>query len=174
MPVLSICLLPNNKDSTYLSSISGDLRSIYNFPNFIPHLTIFGNVNMQEKALIDSVKNIFGRCTPTELSVNGIGDSNSYFKAISVNFKKSEKLLNLYDELKKNLHLYTDFGSRPFDPHLSLAYGNIPKAMRQDFMKKILIKSSIVFDRFCLLTPPDSDQGWHDVGNWKIIYEQYL
>lgn len=158
----------------YLNNISDDLRSVYNFSNFTPHLTVFGDVNVHRQKLVSSVKYIFNGFSPVEIRCDGVADSDNYFKSVFVKFKESETLLALYNELNKSFCKYTDFGNKPYDPHISLVYGNTPKNIRQDYIKKISIKKSIKFDKFCLLAPPDSVNGWYDVNNWNMFYEQKI
>lgn len=164
---LSTWLIPAKDDYEYLSKIIQKLGDEYQAPVFGPHLTIWGNTEIE----LDELKKVVDEATadvkPFEIFVDKINYSEKFFKAVFIEIKRNKELDVVYDKIKKVLsgHEYV------FKPHMSLIYKMMPEDLKKEISKSLKIKKSFFVDKVGIVWP---SKGHYKVESWKMLYEKNL
>jgi hypothetical protein len=85
------------------------------------------------------------------------------WKTLYLQVDKTEPLIRLQKEIDQYLNVYRHY---EFDPHLSLAYGNLE--INESKLEKISFPETITFSSVVLMETPD------DINEWKLIFQADL
>ena len=121
----SLWILPQKKVSDKFQKIISLNVKKYNFPNFIPHITINNYPN--KKSLYDLN---FNKLKKIKVYVNDIKKKNYFYYSIFLDIQLKKNLINFHNATKINSI------KDKFSPHLSLIYSN-----NQILKKKIFKKT---------------------------------
>jgi hypothetical protein len=78
--LLSVWLVPQEDDERYLREIIVKLGKENNSPVFIPHLTLFGDINIDSEELRKSIDGVFNNIKPFRIRKTAISQSELFFK----------------------------------------------------------------------------------------------
>lgn len=167
--VISIWLIPAQKDIRRLRLVMDSLSKAYDTPNFLPHITVYSaaipqsHADLVRKAAKESVTNL----TPCTVTVTGIGISEAYFQAVTLRLTLNSCLKKIYDALHKKLSSY---GSYSFNPHLSLMYGELNEKTRTKIAKKLhqMVGEQITIGGIGIIIHKDFKLSRHNVSDWKF------
>ena len=85
------------------------------------------------------------------------------WKTLYLQVDKTEPLVRLQKEIDQHLNVYRHY---EFDPHLSLAYGNLE--IDESKLENISFPETITFSSVVLMETPD------DINEWKLIFQADL
>ena len=129
----SIWLIPNGEKYILLKNTIIDLSRIFNGIKFIPHVTVVSNLDYSEKFLSKRVENIAKKVKPFNIEFNTIDYLDEFFQSFFISVKINDDL----DYLREITKLYFLEISEEYNPHLSLAYGNIESKIKRSLKSKI-------------------------------------
>lgn len=109
----SLWILPQKKVFDKFQKIISLNAKKYNFPNFIPHITINSYPN---KKSLDDLN--FKKFKKIKVHVNDIKKKNYFYYSIFLDIELKKKLINFHKKTQKNSI------KKKFIPHLSLIYSN--------------------------------------------------
>ena len=126
-------LIPAETARSFFVSIIGELAARFDAPVFEPHLTIY--VTRRGKEMPAEVLNhaLLG-CPPFRLSVRNLQYSDSFTKAVFVQFEPSPPLAQLSHALQQASALHDRYD---LNPHLSLIY------KRMAYMAKLEVSALV-------------------------------
>lgn len=193
-------LLPSDADSGWLSDRIRQLARRHEGPEFEPHITLHVG-SCAPRTDIESVLDRLSQgCAALTLAALHTGQSTAYYKALFVNIASEQldgaRLTELRRQLvhallaaeadgTMDLRASADPAQEPdldgalasydFLPHLSLLYGELPQALRQELaVQQDLHGRSIDFDRVAAVRPA---RGFHDlsqVSHWNVFGHRRL
>ena len=169
---IAVCLVPADKDKLILDNIIKSLAEKFDAYPFIPHITIYAGIFMEEnkaKMLNDqALKELLLK--PFTVNVKKLDHSEIFSKTLYVDFQTNSPMKKIYHYLRKKFLKYTDFN---LHPHLSLIYkNNMPVGEKTKLINRLNIPNRILFDRIDVITSPRDIMKEEDVLSWKIIYSK--
>ena len=129
----SIWLIPNGEKYILLKNTIINLSHIFNGINFIPHVTVVSNLDYSEKILSKRVKNIAEKVKPFIVEFNTIDYLDEFFQSFFI----SVKINNDLAYIRKVAKSFFPKMAGKYNPHLSLAYGNIESKIKKSLKNKI-------------------------------------
>jgi hypothetical protein len=96
-------------------------------------------------------------------NILGVKTGIQPWKTLYLQVDKTEPLLRLQKEIDQYLNVYRHY---KFDPHLSLAYGNLE--IDESKLENISFPETITFSSVVLMETPD------DINEWKLIFQADL
>ncbi|MBW1637293.1 MAG: 2'-5' RNA ligase family protein [Deltaproteobacteria bacterium] len=163
---VSIWLIPSDEHRSLLSRYIEELSERLHSVPFEPHITLFsGRISFHQ--VFRALDFAADRCPPFYLQVNGIKSEDLFTKTLYLSIKGTEDLL----DLSKLLGSYFSASSFSFDPHLSLAYKNLPELTRKSLARETgVMMSSIKFSSLQAVHTPISAKTENDIRIWKPVY----
>ena len=129
----SIWLIPNGEKYILLKNTIIDLSHIFNGIKFIPHVTVVSNLDYSEQFLSKKVENIARKVKPFNIEFNKIDYLDEFFQSFFI----SVKINNDLSYIRKVAKSFFPKMTGKYNPHLSLAYGNIESKIKKKLKSKI-------------------------------------
>ncbi len=151
-----------------LSSLIKKLAAEYGGPVFPPHVTLIAGIPAgSEEDIAAKARAVAGALAPTRLTLGETGAEDAYFKALYFKIKETEEM-NAYHALAKRA-----FGMEEDDgymPHLSLLYGNYPRARKEHITRTLpaLDRVSFLADRISLYKTEGKPANWQKLGEFAL------
>ena len=159
----SVWLIPDDVDAADLRILVNDFCHLLNSPTFDPHVTLFGRVNADPKTTFSLLSDYVRGLGSISLNMLGVKTGTRPWKALYLQVDKTERLVSLQKEIDQYLNVYRHY---EFNPHLSLAYGNLE--INESELENISFPETITFSSVVLVTIPD------DINDWKSIFQADL
>lgn len=154
----SVWLEPCESDRIQLQKLIRDFCARFNSPVFDPHLTLFGRVAKDPVATFPFFENFVKDFGPISLNVLGIKTGEPPWKSLYLQIGKNNEL----GQVQKEFDCYlNDYRHYEFDPHLSLAYGDL--SINGSELDHISFPETITFSSVAFVATPD------EITNWKMI-----
>ena len=128
----SIWLIPNGEKYILLKNTIIDLSRIFNGIKFIPHVTVVSNLDYSEKFLSKKIERIAKKVEPFNIEFNSINYLDEFFQSFFISVKINDDLVYI----RKVAKSYFSKMTKEYNPHLSLAYGNIESKIKKSLKKK--------------------------------------
>ena len=165
----SLNFLPSDEDAVWLSATVSSLSKIYDAPVFIPHLTIYGNLNIDLKELHKIAQRVMKNIEVFSTEVERISFLDTLGKTLFIQIKENEVLQNVYQRLKKELGHNSSY---QLNPHISLMYkSGISSIEKEDLVKTLPVPKTVRFTKWSIVTV---DTQWSNVASWKTEYQENL
>jgi 2'-5' RNA ligase len=106
----------------------------YQGPLFEPHVTVLGGIEGEEAGIVDQVRMLAEKISPLSIELQQSAYDTEYFRCVYFHVKETPALL------AANLQAQVLFGKNPvspFQPHLSVMYGEIPNGIQQEVLKAL-------------------------------------
>ncbi len=130
MSELALWLVPPVTRRAEYATVIDDLAEQFGTPRFVPHVTLLtGVVDCDERRL----RTLAGACRGLELRPRGLASYDEYYRALVVEIDLSEELRRARELAIKTFR----GGAAPYEPHLSLMYGDLPEAARSEALRTI-------------------------------------
>jgi 2'-5' RNA ligase len=131
---VSLWLLPATGIREGLAQAIDTLAARLGTPRFEPHLTLLGAIERPEADVLARVRDLAAICPPLELPVLGIDGLDDPFRCLFLRLAATPALQQLREAAEAAL---PGREGRPFDPHLSLVYGELSAAARSGLAHEI-------------------------------------
>jgi 2'-5' RNA ligase len=169
--LLSVYLVPKEKDKEYLDNIIKDLAKKYDSPIFIPHLTLFGDINMDAEELKEAIDRVFENIKPFKIKKTAINQSEAFFKTVFIEFEINDTLKNLFQALSQRTNKQSIDN---FKPHISLIYKLMPEEEKLKIIQGLSVKDEYTIGAAYIVAPKARDKDFMDVEGWRILYKKTL
>lgn len=126
--------MPSGTIGDRLSRVIGDLSTRYSTPAFEPHITLFSGLRAAQPELIEKCAGLSRLLNAFDIRLTTIESRNEYFRAL---FLRAELAGDLEAANAKAAELLQVNEARPFLPHLSLLYGDIPAEEKQKLIVEL-------------------------------------
>ena len=98
--MFAIWLLPDTNDTKYLSRIIANLSCKFNSPEFLPHITIYGLVDVCLSLIEDAITNAISNLNSFIVKKSEINYSDNIWKTIFINIIPNQELESINESTK--------------------------------------------------------------------------
>lgn len=178
---IAFWLLPGGPDAERLQGLVGRLAREHGGPVFEPHITLHVAACPPDTD-IDAVLAQVAAASPPHLRLAALatGNSDAYYQAlfagIATDRRDGEGLLTLRRRLVAKFEAaYAPQEPEPsaayvFHPHLSLLYGELPPALREQLVGLHDLRGqTILFDRIAAVAPAAQHRDLARVERWHVF-----
>lgn len=169
--LFSVWLVPDTEDKHYLENIISTLSLKNGSPNFIPHLTLFADLEIELNQLRNIIDIVFNNCHKFNIQKTKVSRSELFFKTVFIEFELNEKLRDFY------IKLSTKTGKRglvDFKPHISLIYKNMPDKEKLQIIESLSIKDYFTIGSVYINAPKNGEKDFLNVSGWQTVYKKEL
>lgn len=153
-------LLPSEELCNTLQSTINVLAQKYDGPIFEPHVTLLARIPKDDEVkLLEKTQQLAGIMKPFEIELGEVGFEDTYFRSLYLKAKANPALDEYH---KKALELFGVEEVNTYAPHLSLFYGNISQAMKDEMVSSlsILTNKKFLVDKVYLYRTEGEAQDW--------------
>jgi len=159
----SIWLCPDPSDQSSIQQLVNECCYRFKSFPFASHITLFGRVNADPETTFSYLSDCVCELNSISLNMLGVKRGVLPWKALYLQVDKTVPLVKLQKEIDQYLNVYRQY---EFDPHLSLAYGNLE--IDESKLENISFPETITFSSVVLMETPD------DINEWKLIFQADL
>ena len=165
--VYSIWLVPEGGKREFYQKLIEALGREHKGPIFVPHITVLGNIRMEEEEVLLKLRELAGLHHPLSVTLNEVAAGNEFYRCVFAKAEKTPSLLQLYTDACRVLEITPE----DFMPHLSLLYGEYDMSLKKKIAAGIEIHDTLYLDSlFIYETSPNlNPQDWRLVG--KIPFD---
>jgi putative hydrolase of the HAD superfamily len=128
---LAIWLVPPVTRRAEYATFIDALADRYGTPRFVPHVTLLTNVPRVEEARL---RELAEACRRLDLRPRGLDIRDEFYRALIVDIEYTAELHRVRDVAER---LFGSKSPDPFEPHLSLMYGDLPRATKEEARRSI-------------------------------------
>ena len=154
----SVWLMPDNEGRDKYRNLIRFFSSKYNSPIFQPHVTLYGGLDIDPQSTFSFFKKLILRQNYFTLVPIKIESKDPPWKTLIISLKEEKALSILQNKIHDKFKIYKDYN---FDPHLSLAYGDI--SIKESERDSISLDESIRFSDVSLVMTSGN------INNWNVI-----
>ncbi len=159
----SIWLCPDPSEQSSIQQLVNECCYRFKSSPYASHITLFGRVDVDPENTFSFLADCVRGLDSISLNMLGVKSGTIPWKALYLQVDKTEPLVRLQKEIDQYLNVYRHY---EFDPHLSLAYGNLE--INESKLEKISFPETITFSSVVLMETPD------DINEWKLIFQADL
>ena len=159
----SLWIIPTSSLKKSLDEIILKLAKKYKSPKFEAHMTLLGDIDSDEKTIIQKTKKLASETKPFPLQLGEISFSTTYFQSVFVRVKATAKLMEVNLKAKEIFKVDNDV----FMPHMSLLYGNHQMKLREKITPEIELPKYKYFKAEKIIVVPDAQ----NPSEWRHLAE---
>jgi len=163
--MFAVWFLFGKEDTRYLENIIKDLAAQHNSPFFMPHLTVYGlvdiNLETLDNLILESIKDI----KPFLVEKYSISYSDDFWKTLFIEIKQNLHLNRVNEKLKNGLSKFSNY---EFLPHISVIYKKMTENEQEFIAQNINVKNDFLVSKIVI------HEFSNNVEDWKIIKEYDL
>jgi 2'-5' RNA ligase len=161
-------LLPEAVSSARLRRLIEDLSTRVGAAPFEPHVTLLGRLCAEPADLIERTRELAERIGPLRIAVERAGHSDAYFRCVYFTAALDGELSAARAEAEQTFGCAPS--PTPFFPHLSLVYGALDPATRQQLADAAHRVQWAQFgvDRLQLVESAPDYRDWQTIGTFAL------
>lgn len=125
---ISLWLIPEAEARKRLAATIADLARRLGTPAFDPHVTLIGSLGQPADSIVAVAERLAANTAPLPLRAARVGHRSEYFRCVFLEIAADAALNDL--QLQARL-AFSRLSDPAFLAHLSLAYGDVPEAVKQ-------------------------------------------
>lgn len=133
-PYFNIFLIPGGIVYERLATTIADLSKAYHAPNFIPHVTLLGNLDGSEDEITLQALSVARQLKPFNIQLTHPDYEEGYSRCLFLRVKKTPALLKAHALAKKD---FSQYEVPLYRPHLSLLYGFFPIEVKEQIIANL-------------------------------------
>lgn len=126
--------MPQGRTADRLQTLITDLSAKYRTPNFQPHVTLIGELNLTEVEAIAKTARVAKQIDPFEIQLSEVARLDQYFRCVFVKATKTRALINAHSAA---CAVFKQPDHEEYLPHLSLVYGTLDPQTKQSIIQAI-------------------------------------
>lgn len=130
----SLWLIPEGENYQKLKNLISYLSKKYQTPNFIPHVTLIGEVVGSQRAILDKTRQLVTSMKLFKIKLTKVDYFDEYFRCLFVKVRETKAIMKANSKAREIFKRQKD---PKYLPHLSLMYGNFPRKIKEEIIKKI-------------------------------------
>ena len=127
-------IVPTGAVYSRLADVISDLSTRYQGPAFVPHLTLLGRLEGEERVLVDRTHQLARVLQPFEVRLQAPACTATYFRCLFLPAEPSSPLLDAHRQATQICNVQP---TGAFDPHVSLLYGEFPERVKDEIIKAL-------------------------------------
>jgi 2'-5' RNA ligase len=128
---VALWLVPEGEAAARFGGLIDRLAARHGTPRFHPHLTLLGALGADDH-VARRAQLLAADTAPFEITLARTVGRDEFFRAVVVEAAPSLPLLRLHHLAREAFDKLDD--PSPFEPHLSLVYGDLPRALRDEII----------------------------------------
>jgi len=153
----TIWIIPPEPVYSEVKKIINSLSEKYSGPEFEPHMTLLGNIDLPLPEVIKRTRVLAKSIKKLNLISGPVFFSTTYFQSALLRINSSAELIQLNLEAKKLMDMNNDV----FMPHISLMYGDHSMEIRERAASEIKFpKASFVAYKFTITPSTKNPLEW--------------
>lgn len=170
--VYSLWLMPEGQTALRLQELIARFSREYSTPRFEPHVTLIGECDMSETAVLVRTKELASKIQPFDIRLNRIEYLDRYFQCV---FIKAEKTQDLMKARASACALFGQKKDEKYMPHLSLIYGNLPPRVKQSIVQSAggTLELQFCAEKIYLYHTGGSPEHWYCVSSAILCRENH-
>ncbi len=129
----SLWLTPRGAASATLGKLICDLSEIYKTPRFPPHVTLLVPGSRLQADVVERTVELALACGRFEIVLDELAFTDDYFRSLFITVAPSLALRSLH----RRAHEIFNMPQKPYLPHLSVLYGNLPANEKQGIIARL-------------------------------------
>lgn len=168
----SVFLCPGGDDLRRCSDLIRTIAAEEGSRPFEPHLTLRSGWTDDPDLLCSRVRSICREEAPLTLRLRRVAFTEEYFRSLFFEFERNPRLDSLHERLARLIWREEE---RPFVPHVSLMYKEMPLKEKERLAAVIRPWGEEMFFNRLQVTVLDEPKGdWSDVGRWRRLFSARL
>ena len=128
---LAIWLVPPTTRRAEYATFIDTFADHFATPRFVPHVTLLTNV---ERADDLDLRALAAACHKIEMRPRGFAIYDEYYRALVLEMELTSELQHARSEAER---IFRSTSPSPYEPHLSLMYGDLPRARKEEAMRSM-------------------------------------
>jgi 2'-5' RNA ligase len=162
-PYFNIFLIPCGMVYERLATTIADLSKAYHAPNFVPHVTLLGNLYGSEDEITLQALSVARQLKPFNIQLTHPDYEEGYSKCLFLKVRKTSAILKAHALAKKAFYQHE---VPLYMPHLSLLYGFFPVEVKEQIIAGLTENLKMMFKVTTLNVMKIDDR---DPENWSKI-----
>jgi hypothetical protein len=129
----SLWISPRGIAGDVLSAIIQNLSAMYKTPYFPPHVTLLARIIRPQSEVVALMRELSSRCNSFSVELTKPAFTRDYFRSLFLEAAPSSELLAAH-RLAQALF---DLPDASYSPHLSLLYGDLPEAEKNEIISSL-------------------------------------
>lgn len=165
--VYSIWLKPTGEVRAELTGIVSRLSREYTTPLFEPHVTLIGDLIGPEEELIARTGRLAKQLRPFVVQLGEVDYLDEFYRCLFIHVQETEPVLKANAQARQVFQRESD---DKYLPHLSLLYGNLPPAVKEEIMAQVgrSFHASFPVDRIHLVSTQGEPKDWYHLGEFAL------
>ena len=130
----TLWLMPSGDVFKHLERIIEQLSAEHATPSFDPHVTLLGGLVGGEKKLAAKLERLAVGLQPFTITLTTLDYLEEYFRCLFIRAEETAPLMGAHRIAAESFSRQPD---SPFMPHLSLMYGDIRRALKEEILARI-------------------------------------
>lgn len=139
----SLDLAPSGEVRKKLAKIISSLAKKYRGPIFKPHVTLIGEIELDEKQMFSATEKLAKSLRPFKIILGAVDGEDEYFRCLFVCAQKTRGLVEANNKAREVFKRKRD---PKYMPHLSLFYGKLPQKTKEEITAKLGRKFDVTFE----------------------------
>lgn len=163
----ALWLRPDDEARRRLARTVRQLSREYSAPAFQPHVTLVSGILGAEQAVVAKAGKLAQQLRPLRVRLTRLEGRREYFRCVFARAGKSAPLVEAHRSAKQIFRLGRQ---RPFLPHLSLVYGDLPPRVKKEIIRALGQRVALQFTawRLDLVRIQGGPSEWKTVRSWKL------
>ena len=161
----SIWLLPEKDSRSRLRDNILRLSKKLKSPNFHPHCTLYGRLNIPIGKIIPAVDHLSKSINHFSTIIKKLKTGKTKWKSLYLTIEKKKEMGISYDYCKKQ---FISSRNYLFDPHISIAYGNFTPEELHYATKGIDIPKYLSFSSIAVVRTGDN------IKEWEVVFQRHF
>jgi len=163
----ALWLRPEGEVRGRLAETIRKLSRKYATPAFQPHVTLVSGIVAPERQVMAKAAKLAKEIPPLRLHFVGYGWTDEYFRCVFARAAKARAIIEAHRKAKKT---FAPARQRPFLPHLSLVYGDLPPRVKKEIIRALGRRVALQFTarRLDLVRIQGGPSEWKTVRSWSL------
>jgi 2'-5' RNA ligase len=163
----SLWLMPEPELSDRLARIISQLSQQYSGPLFSPHVTLLEKVQGREEDVRRKTEALARALRTYEIHFKDLDYTDEFFRALFVRAGKTPDVMEANTLARKFFEIKN---ARPYMPHLSLFYGNLPVETKKSIIAHLgeAVAGRFKVGRIHLFSTSGATDGWYEVASFPV------
>ena len=159
----SLWIVPTGKALDTFVKINKELSQKYDAPIFEPHMTLIGNLEINQEECLQKSGILASLIKPFSIRFKIAKCLDKYYRCV---FAKADESAQLINAAKLAKQIFYDNGEE-FIPHISLLYGDYSMDLRKTIVKSLNFDVEFMFEKLIVT----NSSKFSKISDWKIIEE---
>ena len=130
----TLWLAPAGNAYRKLHAMISMLSRTYKTPLFEPHVTLLPKILLSEEGVIKRTAGLAKQLGPYEIKLSKPGFTDHYLKCLFLHVEMTKEVMQA-NRIARNV--FDMDSNAPYEPHLSLMYGNISRGEKEKIIKDL-------------------------------------